>query len=191
MGLAFITTLQGLIAEGLSNPRIAEALNRAGYRTHGKGVLWTWATVKRYRALNADLFEDFEVDRFPMPEYPRPKTLTEAEILYGRNDQRSMIVHMNYALLLLWNTICNKSLSCKIYQNSLILRGNGRCYMSKKRQGVQSLAKNVLAAAAPAQYNHLHLFLDGLKNPVEEANRLVVTCKKTSKPSGKNHARLA
>ena len=78
----FLSDLRTWIAEGLPNPEIAEALNAAGYRTPGKGVTWTWGTVRRFRQLNADIVEVLEADT-PMPEYPRPKSLTEAEILCG------------------------------------------------------------------------------------------------------------
>lgn len=53
--------------------------------------------------------------------------------------------------------------------------------MARKRQGIQSLAKNALAAVSSPQYSHLYLSLDGLKNYTEEASRLIVTCKKKSK----------
>jgi len=63
--------------------------------------------------------------------------------------------------------------------------------MSKNKHDMQALARGVLAAVANPQYNHLHIFLDGLKHPIEDAKRMIITCKKSKKYSERPYARLA
>lgn len=60
--------------------------------------------------------------------------------------------------------------------------------MSGRKQNLRPLAEKALAAVASPHYNHIRLFLDGLKNPVDEANRLIVTCEKPSERVGEKHA---
>ena len=60
--------------------------------------------------------------------------------------------------------------------------------MANTKKSIESLAKNALSGVSDPKYNKLHLFLDGLKNHIEEANRAIVTCKKPPKKIGEIHA---
>lgn len=86
-GATLISVISELMKEGKTNSHIAQALNDQGYRTLGKGCLWTASSIVHFRRKNSKVFEQVANERLhrewasiPMPKFPYPG---KAEMLAG------------------------------------------------------------------------------------------------------------